>query len=293
MKAHVFLIFFAAGALSLSSCVSQKKYVDEFARRQAAEDRETRLQNELRILNEQLEANNKNIIYKEGQIKSLTQEAERLHARNENLQNELNRIINEATSQQERMDMAMQARAQELSEKEKLINELQGAIEQRDAAMNAILGQIEGALKQYTADELSIEMRDGKVYVALSDRLLFQSGSANVERTGREAIGALAGALSRNPDISILVEGHTDNVPIRTNCFRDNWDLSVARATSVVRMLTADFGLSPQQVTAAGRGEFVPKAPNDTREGRALNRRTEIIIQPRLDEIYGVIRSKQ
>lgn len=284
-------------ALAFSSCVSQKKYLAEVSEKQTAMQRqkeclqrEEDLKAQIEALNRQIEAYGTRIAYKDGQIESLNQENERINKRNQELQADLNRIINDATSEQERLGLALKTKADDLALKEKLVNELQAAIAQRDSAMAAILGRIENALKQYQADELSVELRDGKVYIALSDKLLFQSGSFQIDKRGKEALGKLAGALSKNPDISIMVEGHTDNVPIKTSAIRDNWDLSVLRATTVVDILTGEYGLTPQQLTAAGRAEFVPKSPNDTKEGRALNRRTEIIIQPRLEEIYGVLK---
>src|SRR5690606_27311711 len=121
---------------------------------------------------------------------------------------------------------------------------------------------------------------------------LFKSGSANVEEKGKEAMKLLADVLSKNPDINILVEGHTDNIPIKTATYKDNWDLSVGRATSIVRLLTDDYKLVPPRVTASGKGEFSPKASNDTAVGRAKNRRTEIILTPKTDEIMQLLNSK-
>jgi chemotaxis protein MotB len=129
------------------------------------------------------------------------------------------------------------------------------------------------------------------VYVAISDKLLFKSGSAKVDEKGKEALGVLAKVLEKNPDLDIVVEGHTDSIPIKTERFADNWDLSVIRATSVVRILCTDFGIPPRQITPSGRGEYFPKAQNDTPENRALNRRTEIIIAPKLGEIFKAISS--
>jgi chemotaxis protein MotB len=125
----------------------------------------------------------------------------------------------------------------------------------------------------------------------MSDKLLFKSGSAAVEAKGKEAIKLLAGVLNKNQDIDILIEGHTDNVPIKTAVYRDNWDLSVARATSIVRILTDEYKITPTRLTASGKGEFWPRATNETAEGRASNRRTEIILSPKLDEIMQLLKA--
>jgi chemotaxis protein MotB len=125
----------------------------------------------------------------------------------------------------------------------------------------------------------------------MSDKLLFKSGSAAIESKGKEAIQVLAGVLDKTPDIDILVEGHTDSIPIRTAIYRDNWDLSVARATSIVRILTDEYQIAPIRLTASGKGEYSPKASNATPEGRATNRRTEIILSPKLDEIMQLLKT--
>ena len=134
-----------------------------------------------------------------------------------------------------------------------------------------------------------MEIRDGKVYVSMSDKLLFKSGSAAVEPKGVNALKVLADILNKNPDIQILVEGHTDNVPIKTALYKDNWDLSVGRATTITRMLNEVYGVQATRMTASGRGEYYPKADNTTQEGKAMNRRTEIILSPKLDEIMNLL----
>jgi chemotaxis protein MotB len=139
---------------------------------------------------------------------------------------------------------------------------------------------------------LSVEVKNGKVYVSMSDKLLFRSGSASVESKGRDALKVLADVLDKNTDIDVLVEGHTDNIPIKTAQFRDNWDLSVVRATSIVRVLTNDYKTSPLRVTASGKGEFMPRASNASPDGRASNRRTEIILSPKLDELMKLLEGK-
>ena len=141
----------------------------------------------------------------------------------------------------------------------------------------------------FNNDELTVTQKDGKVYVAMSDKLLFESGSAHVNKQGKDALGKLADVLKKQNDIDILIEGHTDNKPIKTVQFKDNWDLSVVRATSVVRILTKDYGVNPLQIVPSGRGEYMPVDTNDSTEGRARNRRTEIIMAPRLDKLMDIL----
>ena len=159
--------------------------------------------------------------------------------------------------------------------------------------MNSLTETVKNALLGFKADELQVYMKDGKVYVSMSDKLLFKSGSPDVESKGKEALEKLAEVLNKNPDISIAIEGHTDNVPIKTVQFKDNWDLSAARATNVVRLLTGQYGMDPKRLTAAGKGEFSPVADNSTPEGKAKNRRTEIVLSPKLDALMKAISIKK
>jgi len=134
-------------------------------------------------------------------------------------------------------------------------------------------------------------MKNGKVYVSLSDKLLFKSGNASVEDKGKDAIKKLSEVLNKNTDIDIAIEGHTDNVSIKTNLYKDNWDLSVARSTNIVRMICDEFGVESKRVTASGKGEYFPVANNETPEGRAKNRRTEIVLSPKLEELFKLLNS--
>jgi chemotaxis protein MotB len=177
-----------------------------------------------------------------------------------------------------------------LSDREKTLYEMRKIIARQDSLTNNLNNILRNALLGFNSDELSVEIKNGKVYVSLSDKLLFKSGSSSVEDKGKEALKLLAGVLDKNIDIDILVEGHTDNVPIKTPVYKDNWDLSVARATSIVRILTTDYKITPTRLTASGKGEYFPKADNDTAEGKAKNRRTEIILSPKLDELMKLLK---
>jgi chemotaxis protein MotB len=183
----------------------------------------------------------------------------------------------------------LRQRELEIQERELAILDLQRRLDKQDSITRSINDALRNALVGFQSDEISIEMRDGKVYLSLSNKLLFKSGSVDIEAKGKDAIRILGEVLKKNPDIDVMVEGHTDNVPIKTSLYKDNWDLSVARAITIVRMLTSNYGILPMRLTAAGRGEYMPKASNDTPEGRALNRRTEIILTPNLDKIMKII----
>lgn len=177
----------------------------------------------------------------------------------------------------------------ELDERERTINELQDMINAQTERVQNLLNSVKDALLGFSSDELTVREKDGKVYVAMSDKLLFESGSARVDKRGKEALAKLAEVLNKQSDIDVYIEGHTDSKPINTAQFKDNWDLSVIRATSVVRILTKDYNVNPLQIQPCGRGEFMPVADNETADGRAKNRRTEIIMAPKLDKLYQML----
>jgi chemotaxis protein MotB len=165
---------------------------------------------------------------------------------------------------------------------ENQIRQLQRQVANQDSALKALRAlksDVTKALDKFSSDELKIQEKDGKLYLLLMDKLLFKSGSADIESRGQTAIRKIAKELAKNPDFGILVEGHTDNQPIKNTLYKDNWDLSTARANTVVRFLS-DNGLPQKRLTAAGRGEYSPVASNSTEAGRAQNRRTEIILTP-------------
>lgn len=301
-------IFLSLALVLLSSCVSKKKYLTELTRREVSEDAERKVRADLEQSqamvaerDRQIAMRNQEITQQMTQIGDLNDQLNAANLDKTKLENEvrdlqhsLDQLSSSALTNSQKMDAALKAKIEELNRKQQMIDELQQTIMQREEAMSNILNKITSAIERYSADELSVEMIDGKVYIAMSDKLLFQSGSAQVDKRGKEALGVLASVLEKDPDIKIMVEGHTDNVPLRSGgAIKDNWDLSVMRATTVVRILTQDFGMNPTQLTASGKGETTPKASNDTKEGRATNRRTEIVIEPRLDEIYQVIRTSQ
>lgn len=248
----------------------------------AKENENSRLRNEILSLTN--ERNN------------LLKERDSLIHLQQNLQGRYDNLISDNLSQIDQFNKALKAKSDELASKEKLlferekaIGEMTMALARQDSITQRLNAVLRNAMLGFNPDELMVEIKNGKVYVSMSDKLLFKSGSSTVEEKGREALKVLADVLGKNPDIDILVEGHTDNVPIRTPVYKDNWDLSVARATAIVRILTGDNRISPVRMTASGKGEYYPRADNQTAEGRALNRRTEIILSPKLQEIMQLL----
>ena len=219
-----------------------------------------------------------------------------LTSSNNVLQERYQNLINENLSETDKLSKALIAKSEELDIKEKLLreretslDEMRDIIARQDSITRRLNSILRNSLLGFNSDELSVEIKNGKVYVSMSDKLLFRSGSVTVEDKGKEALKLLGDVLGKNPDIDILVEGHTDNVPIKTSVFKDNWDLSVVRATTIVRILSSEYQIVPTRLTASGRGEYFPKSDNDSPEGRARNRRTEIILSPKLDEIMQIL----
>ncbi|MEZ4801247.1 MAG: OmpA family protein [Gelidibacter sp.] len=179
---------------------------------------------------------------------------------------------------------------QDMEGRSQRIAELEGIISAKDAAMTRLKDAISKALTNFEGKGLTVEQRDGKVYVSMENKLLFESGSWAVGKNGREAVKQLGSVLAVNPDIAVLIEGHTDNVPYTgTGQLSGNWDLSTKRATAIVEILRENAAINPENLTAAGRGEYAPIASNDTAEGKAKNRRIEVILTPKLDEISKLL----
>jgi chemotaxis protein MotB len=179
---------------------------------------------------------------------------------------------------------------EDLFERESKLRELQSLIKQRDSSMNALRERVEQSLLGFKDSGLEIEVKNGKVYVKMSNQLLFKSGSTVIDQRGRDALSQLAMVLSQQNDISVMIEGHTDNKPINNARIADNWDLSVLRSTEVARILTIENGIDPKRIIASGRSEFMPTDEADTQEARAKNRRTEIILSPKLDELFNLVK---
>lgn len=258
---HFLALMLLAVGLSVTSCGPSKKLVNS----QAKVDR---LQKDSINLHDQLDDCNR-------QLSNLFNEKTSLQNENATVQNDLKVLSNTS-----KMTIADQA---------KRLKNLQDMIQAQKDVMSNLKNSISNALINYKADELSVYTKDGNVYVSLAEKLLFKSGSDVVDPKGKEALKSLAQVLNSTKDITVLIEGHTDNVPIQTNKFKDNWDLSTARATSIVRILTKDNGFDPMRITASGKGEFHPINLNDTPVGRAGNRRTEVILSPDLKELFKLL----
>ncbi len=197
-----------------------------------------------------------------------------------------------AAGQLDEKDRILTQNQQEIANQQEKLRQLQDLINQQKARTESLRQKMAKALGGFSSEQLSVFTKNGKVYVSLSEQLLFPSGSADVNKEGQEAIEKLAIALNENRDINVNIEGHTDTVPIRFK-FQDNWALSVARSTAIVRLLTDQYQVDPIRITASGRSQYEPIADNASPEGRAKNRRTEIILAPKLDQLMELLESAQ
>lgn len=268
MKKFVLILL---GGLTLTSCVSNKKF---------------------RALQDQLKSTEDLLNTATVKLNSCLKDRELLQSNNELLRknNEglLTNLGNMTMLTQKGADN-LERSLESIKEKDLTIKNLRDAVTRRDSINLALVQSLKGVLGNLDDEDITVQVDKGVVYVSISDKMLFSSGSYNVTPRAREVLGKVAKVVNNKPDFEFMVEGHTDNVPIKNTCIKNNWDLSVLRATAVVNILQNDFGVSPSRMTAAGRGEYVPVTSNSTAEGRAVNRRTRIVVLPKLDQFYNMI----
>jgi chemotaxis protein MotB len=312
MKNLFFII--ALSALLPACVVSKKKFDDLLAQKIKAEadlgDKNKELEKanaSLAELNESIKKLQQdtallNTTYKANQKKlnGLNQEYNQLNTTYKNLLTNSGKLNRDISQQRDQL-LAIQenlykTRRQNdslntsLQERERKVKELEQVLANKDKAVQNLKNKISNALLNFKENDLTVKVKNGKVYVSLSEQLLFASGSIVVDKKGEGALQQLAKALKDQKDIQIMIEGHTDNVPIskKSTYMEDNWDLSVLRATSISKILMAG-GISPRQITAAGKGEFSPITANDNPQNKQKNRRTEIIVTPNLDELFKIL----
>ena len=265
--------------LLCTSCVTKKKFMLAELAATASKDSLQGLLTDCRNTGNQMSV----------QIKNLMRDTTKMG----NSIRQYQSMLNVNMTEQEKLNALLNQKKNELNERERTINELQQMINAQNEKVRKLLSSVKDALLGFSSEELNIREKDGKVYVAMSDKLLFQSGSARLDKRGEEALGKLAEVLNKQTDIDVFIEGHTDNKPINTVQFKDNWDLSVIRATSVVRILIKNYNVNPLQIQPSGRGEYMPVDDNETAEGRSKNRRTEIIMAPKLDKLFQMLQSTE
>ena len=265
-------------AMVLSSCVSQKKYADLEAKQKETQD----LLNSATVkLNSCLEDK----ATADARLKTLEEQNSFLKANNQELINNMGNLTTLTAKGAENLEKSLES----LREKDLTIRKLQDAITRRDSVNLALVQSLKGVLGNLDDEDIEISVEKGVVFVSISDKLLFSSGSYNVTNAAKQVLGKVAQVVNNKPDFEFMVEGHTDNVPYRSGVLLDNWDLSAKRATAIVRILQNDFGVDPARMTAAGRSYYIPVAGNDNAADRAKNRRTRIVVLPKLDQFYSMI----
>lgn len=272
------LILAVCSSLALTSCVSKKKYTDLEAQQKQTKD----------LLNTATVKLNDCLSDKSGlesENNSLKSQVASLNSTNGDLIKQIGNFTDLTRKGADNLEKSLES----LKEKDLTIRKLQDAVTRRDSVNLALVQSLKGAIGNLDDQDIEISVEKGVVYVNISDKLLFNSGSYQVTSQAREVLGKVAKVVNNKPDFEFLVEGHTDDVPIRTSGVKDNWDLSVLRATSVVRILQNEFGVSPARMTAGGRGEYVPVASNADADGRSKNRRTRIVVLPKIDQFYNMI----
>ena len=273
-----FLILVACSSLFLTSCVSNKEHAALEAKQKTTQD----LLNTATVKLNDCLSESSGLSAENNALKS---QVTYLNATNGELINQIGDFTDLTIKGASNLEKSLER----MKEKDLTINKLRDAITRRDSVNLALVQSLKGVLGDMNDTDIEINVEKGVVFVSISDKLLFKSGSINISEKAKEVLGKIAMVVNNKPDFEFLVEGHTDSKTISTSCIKDNWDLSVLRATTVVRILQDDFGVSPARMTAGGRSQYVPKSANETAEGRAKNRRTRIVILPKLDQFYTMI----
>jgi chemotaxis protein MotB len=281
-----YLVAVICSVLLLTSCVSSKKFKksqDDYAQLLT---RYTTLEGSLADCN-----NQKSVLEKEKtdlnkRVSDLNQEMERIK---QNYTQAIMQLENLSVISKQQAESIKQS-LQNIGAKDAYIQTLQQQMAYKDSLNMVLVMNLKGAIGNINDEDINIKVDKGVVYIDISDKLLFKSGSYTITDRAKEVLGKVALVLKNQPDIEFMVEGHTDNVPFRGNAsLVDNWDLSVKRATTVVRLLQKEYGLDPAKMAAAGRSEYRPLSSNDTNEGKAANRRTRIVILPELDQFFKLL----
>lgn len=290
------ILVLALPILLLSSCVSKKKYLEmqgslrtNYEQLQAqvnsCETEKAQLQSQLRGKEDELLKTQNELDNAKLRIASLEKDNEYLKTTNTSLLDRMSDLSVISQSGAENIKKSLEA----INEQNKYIKDLTGKIQAKDSLNLALVVNLKRSLDDINDEDVTVEVKKGVVYISLSDKMLFKSGSYDIQPRAETVLGKIAKVVNDHKELDILVEGHTDNVPINTACLKDNWDLSAMRATAVVRSLQKKYGVAPERMTAGGRSEYVSKATNATADGKSLNRRTEIVILPKLDQFFQLL----
>jgi chemotaxis protein MotB len=278
-------LLFVFATVILFSCVSSKKYKAGQVRYEELNKEYARLQSDLKNC-EDFSARQKANMQTE--VDALKKENAFLKENNTNVLGQLKDLSVLSSTQAESVKKSLE----NLGSKDAYIQDLQSAMARKDSLNMALVMNLKSALTDINDQDVNVQVEKGVVFINISDKLLFKSGSSNVSDAAMTVLEKVARVLNANPTLDILVEGHTDSIPIKNSCVIDNWDLSAKRATSVTRILQNDYHIDPIRMTAGGKSEYSPLVSNDTKEGRASNRRTRIVILPQLDQFFKLLEKK-
>ncbi|HVM89864.1 MAG TPA: OmpA family protein [Puia sp.] len=286
-------LFLCTVLFSFTACVPAKKFNASQLALQSVRNDSASLANQVKQQKNEIAemsklANNlkQTIDSQDNQIALQLKQIEGLNQNISDLNKRIDALANDAANKQSQLSKSRQ----EYLNQQKRLEQLQALMDKQKKAIEDIRRKMTNALVGFKSNELSVSIKNGKVYVSLQENLLFPSGSAVVNPKGKLALGKLAEVLNANPDITVDIEGHTDSIPIHGK-YQDNWELSLARSASIVRILTNDYQVDPKRVIASGHSQYDPEQTNSTPEGRALNRRTDIILSPKLDELYRLLQT--
>ena len=272
-------IIVALTLLSLVSCVSKKKYQEALDKQQKSDQEIAKLSSQVTDCGQQEAANTT-------KIKALEDQVAYLKESNQGLINNVGNLTTLTQKGAETLEKSLES----MKEKDMRIKDLSDALTKKDSVTFALVNSIKGVLGDLSDDDIQVNVEKGVVYVSISDKLLFKSGSYTGSGRAKEVLGKVAKVVNNKPDFEIMVEGHTDNVPLSSRGeLEDNWDLSVKRATSVGRIFQTDFKVAPERMIASGRSYYLPLETNKTDAGRAKNRRTKIMLLPKLDQFYKML----
>ncbi|HVU55187.1 MAG TPA: OmpA family protein [Puia sp.] len=274
--------------LMLLSCVSSKKFKALQSKYDELSKSDSALRNDLKNCNDKTADLTRQKSACDDRVAALNKQLAFLKENNTQALKQLEDMSVISTSQAQSIKKSLE----NIGAKDAYIESLQSALAHKDSLNMALVNNLKGAIGNMNDQDINIKVDKGVVYVDISDKLLFNSGKYDVTARAQEVLGKVATVLKAQPDIEFMVEGHTDSRPFRKGVLLDNWDLSVKRATSVIRILQNKYGLQPSHMAAAGRGEYLPVASNATNEGRAQNRRTRIVILPQLDQFFKLLEHK-
>jgi chemotaxis protein MotB len=281
-------LLFAAFSMFLFSCVSSKKFKAAQAKIDSLTAANAKLAGDLKNCNDLTAQDASQKADLQRQLDALNKQIDFLKQNHDATLKQLQDLSVISGSQAESIKKSLD----NIGAKDTYIQNLQAELAHKDSINMALVMNLKGAIGNMDDQDINIKVEKGVVYIDISDKLLFKSGSWNVTEAAKTVLGKVATVLKAQPDIEFMVEGHTDNKQFVRPNLQDNWDLSVKRATSVVRILQKQYGLDPAHITAAGRSEYLPVATNDTEEGRAANRRTRIVILPQLDQFFKLLEKK-